>query len=75
MEVYQIKFSDKKTIENDDKFYFICSILAHLHSIAGPKNGHSTRVSIYGKDFDEVTNKGLFLLKNLNVVMFIYLRN
>ena len=33
-------------IQNDVKYCFIGSILAHLHPIAYPKNGHPTRVSI-----------------------------
>ena len=29
-------------------------LLAHVHPIAGCKNGHPARVSSYGKKFDEI---------------------
>ena len=32
-------------IRNDDKYYFIWSIPAHLHPIAESKNGHATKIS------------------------------
>ena len=45
-------------IQNDDKYCFIWSILAHLHPIADSKNGHATRVSIYRKYLFDLSIEG-----------------
>ena len=39
-------------IQNDDKYCFPWSILAHLHAIAESETGHATRVSNYRQQFD-----------------------
>ena len=41
----QLRSSAILNIENDDKFCPIWSILAKLHPISDPKNGHSSRIS------------------------------
>ena len=46
------------SIKNDDKCCFIWSILAKLHPIFDPKNGHSTRVSKYRQCFKELNIEG-----------------
>ena len=44
-------------IENDDKFCFLCSILAHLHPFTDFERGHPTRLSSYTKFFDEINHQ------------------
>ena len=39
------------SIQNDDKYYFIWSILAHLHPIADSKDDQATRDSNYNQYF------------------------
>ena len=50
--------STNLNIENDDKSFFIWSILAKLHPKAESKNGHPTRVSNYRQNFDELNIQG-----------------
>ena len=45
-------------IENDEKFCFVWSILAHLQPIAFVKNGHQARVSNYRQYFEELKIEG-----------------
>ena len=45
-------------IQNDHKFCFFWSILDHLHTVAGSKNEHSTRVSNYRQYFNDVNIEG-----------------
>ena len=45
-------------IENDDKYCFLWSLLAHLHPISNPKRGHSTRVPNYKQYFNELNIEG-----------------
>ena len=47
-------------IENNDKYCFIWSIVAHLHPIADSKNGHATRVSKYRQYFNELNIDGFY---------------
>ena len=45
-------------IQKDDNYCFIWSILAHLHPIPDPKNGHPTRGSNYRQSFNELNIDG-----------------
>ena len=46
------------SIQNDDKYCFICSILAYLYPIADSKYGHAARVSIYRPYLNELNIEG-----------------
>ena len=45
-------------IENNGKYCLLWSLLAHIHPIADPENGHSARVSICRQHFSELNNNG-----------------
>ena len=49
-----LRSSAMVNIQNDDKYCFLWSILAHLHSIADSKNGHATTVANYRQKFNEL---------------------
>ena len=58
--------------ENNGKFCFLWSILAHLHL---RENGEPNRVSTYRPIFDELLYDGFDFSKGLQVVMYINLKN
>ena len=43
---------------NDSKYWFLWSILAHLHPVEDPKNGHSTKVLEYRQYVEELIIQG-----------------
>ena len=53
-----LRISAIESIQNVDSFCFLWSISAQLRPISNSKNGHVTKVSIYGQSSDELNIEG-----------------
>ena len=53
-----LRSSTISSIQNDDKYCFIWSILAYLYPIADSKNGHGAGVANYRQYFNDLNIEG-----------------